>query len=98
MFFTINIGITNASTIMLLLKKLIEHLDHHKLEWKSNKIFMLDNASYKRSHKVKTSILNTGITCLFLVPYQFKMERIENLFAFIKSRNLIKKESRGKSR
>ena len=68
--------------------RLIKHFNRFKRNWRSNTIFMLDNASYHKGQFIQRCFLELKICVMYLGPYQFNMAPVENFFSYVKSRNL----------
>ena len=49
-YFSINQGRNNSYTLLLFFCRLIKHFNRFKRNWRSNTIFMLDNASYHKGN------------------------------------------------
>lgn len=52
-YFTLNRGKTNSLTFIYFLTKLINKLSESDANWREKTVFMIDNATYHRSHKIR---------------------------------------------
>ena len=59
---------------------------------------MLNNASIHRAKANKTYFEAFGLPIMFLAPYSFKMAAVEELFFFVKNRDLNQLVARAYSR
>jgi transposase len=87
-YFTVNQGKNNSETFNLFLLKLVKLLDQQNTFWRSDSILMIDNAPYHKSRLSLYTYDQLRLPVMFLGPYQFNMAPVENVFSFIKNRNL----------
>ncbi len=96
--YTVNSGKTNSDTFAWFIVKMVEHLDSADRHWRSNTVFMVDNAQYHRSESMKQIISKLNIPWMFMGPYQFRVAPVEMVFNYVKQHPLNPLHSRISSR
>ena len=89
-----NQGKTNSITFLLFIVKLCQHLTAIDKNWRTNTIFMIDNAAYHRAAFTKEKLNALKVPLMYLGPYHFKMAPIEFFFSIIKNHDLNPLKSR----
>jgi len=85
-------GNNNDASVQAFLIKLAQHLDHHKPDWRSNHVLLLDNCP---SHKTKATLEvldRLQIPTVFSAPASYIVIPVEQLFASIKALDLNMRE------
>jgi len=87
-WFTVNCGVTNSETFCFFLSKLVSHLDGVDSGWRENSVLLLDNANYHRGAATQSLMASLHLPVLFLGPYHFNLSPVEQLFNYVKARDL----------
>ena len=69
----------------IIIKILLDFLEHNITSKLRNKLIILDNASAHRNERIK-ALVNKQNNILYAVPYQHFTNSIENYFSMLKSR------------
>ncbi|CDW82992.1 UNKNOWN [Stylonychia lemnae] len=96
--FTMNQGNNTGDTFLLFLIKLAHYLNSQRPDWRLNTILLIDNAPYHRSRDMMAAYRKLKLPVMFLGPYQFHLAPIEQVFRFIKNRDLNPLTTRAQSR
>ena len=79
---------SNVKVMEIYFQHLVRILDRERIDWRSDTVIMLDNASYHASKSALSVFARLEIPILFTGPYSYAASPIELFFAAFKSRDI----------